>query len=92
MEKDYDELKKAFDALKRIHESMNHAFTSQQTELERLKNQVNILTIEKKAWEVQKEQQQMIIQQSLSQSNMMSNQYLEENQRLKAELKRLKNS
>ena len=87
-----EELQKAYDSLKRVHDSMNVAFASMEQELTRVKMQNEVLSTEKKQWEMEKAQQQMIIQNSISQSNTMSNQYLEENIRLKAELKRLKNS
>lgn len=85
-----EELQNAYDALKRIHDSMNQAYTTLEQEHNRIKTQNAILTAEKNVWEVEKAQQQMIIQQSLAQSNNTSNLYLEENRRLKEEIKLLK--
>lgn len=90
MTMDYEELQNAYDSLKRIHDSMNQAYTTLEQEHNRIKTQNAILTAEKNVWEVEKAQQQMIIQQSLAQSNNTSNLYLEENRRLKEEIKLLK--
>lgn len=90
MTTDYDELRKSFDGLKRVHDSMNQAYSALEQELERVKMRNEILTAEKKQWEMEKASQQMIIQNALTQSNSVSNQYLEENRRLKEEIKLLK--
>lgn len=86
----FDELEKAYNSLKRVHDAMNTAYLSMEREIETIKMQNAILTAEKKQWEVEKVQQQMIIQQTLTSSNEVSNKYLEENKQLKEELKRLK--
>lgn len=51
----------------------------------------NVLKAEKKHWLIEKAIQQQIIQEALNRANVLSNQYLEANQKLQEELLRLKN-
>lgn len=55
-----------------------------------LKNAIAILEAEKKQWEMSKILQQQIIQRTINISNATNNSYLEENNRLKEELRALK--
>lgn len=59
-------------------------------ELNILKQRIAILEAEKIQWEQQKLLQETIIQQALTSANATNNNYLEENSRLKEEIRRLK--
>jgi hypothetical protein len=50
----------------------------------------NVLEAEKIQWSHEKINQQVVIQQALNQSNATNNSYLEENDRLKEEIRSLK--
>lgn len=90
LQKEFTELQDSFDALKRIHDSTNAAVKQLSEELERLKGHNAVLNAEKRQWDTEKANQQMIIQQTLTQSNDMSSRYLEENIKLREELRQLR--
>lgn len=52
--------------------------------------QILLLETQRKQWEIEKLNQQAIIHNALTASNTTSNSYLEENQRLREEIARLK--
>lgn len=84
------ELQNKYDALKRVHDSTNIAVESLERGNAELKRINEILTLEKSQWIQEKIMQEMIIQRALSDSNALSNKYLEEIQELKAEIRSLK--
>lgn len=59
-------------------------------QIEELQQRCTLLEMEKKQWETEKLIQQAIIQQALNKSNATSNEYLEENNKLKAELEKIR--
>lgn len=87
---EFEDLDRDFNNLKNIHNSTNEAVMALERENLRLRNLNELLSSERKQWEQDKIFQQQIIQQALTSSNFTNNSYLEENQRLKEEIKLLK--
>jgi regulator of replication initiation timing len=92
LEDELQELKLAFDVLKHVHDSTNLAVDRLTIENNQLKDRINILAAEKSQWESEKIKQYHVIQKSLSDSNKLSNKYIEEIQSLKDELNILRGS
>lgn len=86
----FQNLQKNYDSLRRLHNSMVSSFEQLEKENLVLKNAIAILEAEKKQWEMSKILQQQIIQRTINISNATNNSYLEENNRLKEELRALK--
>lgn len=84
------DLQKDYDHLKKLYTSAEQAMQAFQKENAALQAAVNILEAEKRQWEQAKLMQQQIIQQALASANNISNGYLEEVQRLRAEIQALK--
>lgn len=74
--------------LKKRCESLSEGITYLEKKLVVAEQVIAVLEAEKKQWQAEKVMQQQIIQQAINQVNATSNGYLEENRRLKEELKR----
>lgn len=84
------DLQKEHDHLQKLYSSAEQAINSLQKEVVSLRSMVAILEAEKKQWEQSKVLQQQIIHQALTNVNTTNNSYLEENNRLKEEIKALR--
>jgi hypothetical protein len=71
-------------------DSLGHAIKQLESEIESGKRMIGILEAEKLQWSHEKKVQESIIQQALNTSNATNNSYLEENNRLKEEIRLLK--
>lgn len=80
-------MNKDYNALKRLHDATNSAVKKLEEKNADLRAKIMILEAEKKQWEIEKINQQTIIQQSLNQSNADSQRYREEIEELKERLK-----
>lgn len=87
---EYDELLNAYESLKRKNDAVNKAVLKLEKKVAELQAQNSILNTEKAQWELEKFQQQAIIQQTINNSNETSNKYLEENRQLRDELRKFK--
>lgn len=87
---DGDEEKVPDDTWKKRYDSFMQAHVKAMDEVTRLQRQVDMLKQEKLSWDADKVKQQLMIQQTLQGSNATSNAYLEENQELRAEIKKLR--
>ena len=75
---------------KKLYEAMCESCEDLVKRVKELEQFNAILQAEKKQWELEKIFQQNIIQQALNRSNSTNNEYLEENKRLKEEIKRIR--
>jgi len=73
-----------------LYESLAKVVERQQCELADLKSQVSLCEQRGRQWELEKMKQQQIFQQMLDDKNREHNEILEENQRLREELKMIK--
>lgn len=71
-------------------DSYKAAIISLEQKINALSQLNSILELDKKHWIVEKSMQQQIIQQTLNSSNATSQSYLEENSRLREELRQFK--
>ncbi len=85
-----DATQQEYDGLRRLHESTNEALRNLEIENASLRSQVALLESKEKQWELDRVRQGMVIQGALERANATSNSYLEEVQRLQAELRDLK--
>lgn len=75
---------------KKRYDSFMQAHLRAMDEVQRLQRQVDMFKQEKMQWDADKVKQQFMIHQTLQGSNATSNAYLEENQELRAEIKKLR--
>ena len=83
-------IKKDYKALKKLHESTNKAVVYLETENKTLKTSIQLLLAEKEQHIKAKQVQQQTIYKQITYSNAENNKNLEEIQRLREEVKRLK--
>lgn len=77
------------DKFEKLYESLKTAYNQASFELLDLQKRVLILESEKRQWEAEKIVQSTIIHTAVTKANSTSNGYLEENKRLREEIKRL---
>ena len=75
---------------KELYESACNAIQSLEREIAELKQNITFISNEKKQWEAERFVQQNIIHQAITSANAKSNEYLEENRKLKDEIYNLK--
>ena len=73
-----------------LYESLTKVVERQQCELAYMKSQISLCEEKGRQWELEKIKQQQIFQQMLEDKNREHNEILEENQRLREELRRFK--
>jgi regulator of replication initiation timing len=78
------------DKYRKLYESLKEANTQLQMEVSGLKALHGILEAEKRQWQAEKIRQKEIIQSTLNEMNSQLSVYLEENKRLKSEIKQLR--
>ncbi len=72
------------------YESAMVGISALQRELDQVKTENARLLLEKIQWQSEKDRQMAVIAQAVGQANTTSNGYLEENRKLKEEIRRLK--
>ena len=78
------------DEFERRYRSAMECVEKLDARVKELEQAIMLLEAQKRQWEIEKANQQAVIHQALTTSNHTSNQYLEENRRLQAEIERLK--
>jgi septal ring factor EnvC (AmiA/AmiB activator) len=80
-----------YSRLKRLYKAVCDANNDLQSKLTALQRQLGLLVAEREQWERAKTKQQTILQQTLDGHNTKMSSILNENQRLKDELRKLRN-
>lgn len=89
-ETNVDRLRYAFTCLRTLHESANKRIIELELERGKLVEEKQLLEMQKLQWDAEKVKQQAIIHQTLSGANAQNNKYLEENEKLRVEIRSLR--